>query len=370
MKRIFAVSFFILFLGACATPDTAFTTGSSEEIQAEREKQYTLTLQERYKEMRRLASVSHPILIKNAEICGDKVSDIYGFGVWNKPSLQKEYREIAENLYGLDDFVNVYITTPGSPAERAGINSGDKILSVNGKEIAPGKSAIKNFWTVLDKQEGEETTFTVSRNGQIRDYTVSPVTACDYPVYVGWNMGIVNAFADGKNIIVSQGMMRFAKADSELALVVSHELGHNVMSHINKKRVNAIGAGIVGLVIDAAIGGNGSITRGMMDMGAGAHSVAFEQEADYVGIYAMARAGYSTGNAAQFWRRMAAENDAKTINTGGTHPTSPERFIAIQKAHEEVSKKRASGAPLVPNLKEDGDSGLKTDDSAPYQALN
>ena len=40
-------------------------------------------------------------------------------------------------------------------------------------------------------------------------------------------------------------------------------------------------------------------------IGVAAFSQAFELEADYVGLYILARAGYPTKNAAAFWRKMA-----------------------------------------------------------------
>ena len=56
---------------------------------------------------------------------------------------------------------------------------------------------------------------------------------CSYPVRLV-NDQIINAFADGKNIIVTAGLMRFVESDDELALIVGHELAHNTMEHIQK----------------------------------------------------------------------------------------------------------------------------------------
>ena len=88
------------------------------------------------------------------------------------------------------------------------------------------------------------------------------------------------------------------------------------------------------------------------DQRVGCAGDAFEQEADYVGMYFMERAGYNSTGVADFWRRYAAESP-KSVSKRTTHPTSPERFIAIERTHREIAHKKAAGQPLIPNLKQE-----------------
>src|SRR5690606_38594427 len=146
---------------------------------------------------------------------------------------------------------------------------------------------------------------TIERNGETRSVMVVPVQACDFTVRLQQD-DVKNAYADGKNIVIYKGMMDFFKSDEELALVLSHELAHNSMKHIDAKKRNATLGGIIGLLVDvaAAAGGvntNGDFTRLAMNAGSGAYSVEFEQEADYVGLYFMAIAGYKIDDAPNFW---------------------------------------------------------------------
>lgn len=46
----------------------------------------------------------------------------------------------------------------------------------------------------------------------------------------------LNAWADGRNIVVTARMMRFAATDDELAFVVAHEMAHNLLGHAAKLR--------------------------------------------------------------------------------------------------------------------------------------
>ncbi len=141
-----------------------------------------------------------------------------------------------------------------------------------------------------------------------------PEAACDYPVLLD-KRDVVNAFADGNQIYITQGMLRFVDNPGELATVVAHELAHNMMGHRAAKETNMVAGAGVGLIFDilaAAAGVNtgGDFMRIGAEAGAGAFSQDFEAEADYVGVYLMARGGYDIDLAPNFWRRMAVIDPA------------------------------------------------------------
>lgn len=161
----------------------------------------------------------------------------------------------------------------------------------------------------------------------------------------------LNAYADGKKIVITTAMMDFAAKDEELANVVSHEYAHNIMRHVQSKQGNALLGTLAGMAIDAAIGGGGSAAANLGgSIGGGSYSVSFEQEADYVGLYIFARTGYDPNQAIQFWRKMSVANES-AIDHGVTHPTNPERFIAMKKTIAEINYKHENGLPLIPELK-------------------
>ncbi len=81
---------------------------------------------------------------------------------------------------------------------------------------------------------------------------------------------------------------------------------------------------------------------------AGAYSQDFEAEADYVGLYVMARAGYDFHDAVTVWRRMAV-NSPGAITMASDHPATSERFVALQAAIQEIDAKVAQGQKLLPN---------------------
>ena len=60
--------------------------------------------------------------------------------------------------------------TPGSPADLAGTEIGDKIVAVDGSEVATWN----DLGPLVQKSEGKEITVTVERNGEAMDLTLTP----------------------------------------------------------------------------------------------------------------------------------------------------------------------------------------------------
>jgi predicted Zn-dependent protease len=77
-----------------------------------------------------------------------------------------------------------------------------------------------------------------------------------------------------------------------------------------------------------------------------------EREADYVSLYIIAVAGYDYNAAPNFYRRLASADPGSIKKSfARTHPSSPERFIAMEKAVKEINDKKSKGLPLIPEEK-------------------
>lgn len=165
----------------------------------------------------------------------------------------------------------------------------------------------------------------------------------------------LNAVADGKKVTIYAGMMHFIENDDELAAIIGHELAHNLMDHRGAKMTNGMVGMLAGAIIEGAaatqgINSKGDITQSAMNMAMLAYSTDFEREADYVGLYIAARAGYNIRTAANYWRRLSVQ-EPDSENGGLTHPSNPERFVAMQKTLEEIEFKRKHRIALLPDMK-------------------
>jgi hypothetical protein len=73
-----------------------------------------------------------------------------------------------------------------------------------------------------------------------------------------------------------------------------------------------------------------------------------ESQADYVGLYLTARAGYDISGAGAFWRRLARDHGDPWYDRWD-HPSAAARSRALDAAREEIAAKIKAGAPLIPN---------------------
>ena len=357
LKAIIAFSVLGLFLsqvlvfGFVFGPKTKRTTIDRDLYAKELQKQQEIALKTLFSQEQRLNRVAFPLLLSGADINTTKVRPYLGIQYRNMPALPKDYRQAGARVYGMDDTLQIIEVVPESPADLAELKPGDKLVSLDGHPFPKGRKAIAKIPRFFKQclAAGQPSVISVLRDGEEMNLTVTPVNVSDFYVYILHTEEDFNAFADGKSIFLTSGILRFAQSDDELALIVGHELAHNVMTHMRTKTANYL----LGTILDIAAAAGGVDTQNAFGkIASQAHSKKFEQEADYVGLYIMARAGIEIQESADFWRRFAAEIP-KSIrrNFMSTHPSSPERFLAMEQTIEEIQLKREAGLPMVPEMK-------------------
>jgi hypothetical protein len=353
--RLPALIVLVAWLAACAGPDTDLPTIASGEIAAERKRQLSHQLQTYAAQTARLAHVAHRIMVANAEFCRAQVAPLAGFVAVTYREVPERMRTTARTVLNLDDSgATVISVVDGGPAARAGLKVGDVIRTLNG-EIVPGGEVDSTWLSERLTRWGRQTARVgVERQGKPLTIAVVPDMGCAHPVVLAMD-GKADAFTDGRRIVVHGGVLRIAQTDAELAAVVAHELAHITMAHIEKKITNQVTGAIGGALVDLALAAaridtGGAFTRELSSAGLQAYSVEFEKEADYVGAYYAARAGFDLSEAERFWRAMAQENP-RQILFAGSHPTSPERFLLMQRTREEIQWKRLRRQALRPETK-------------------
>jgi len=327
---------------------------TSDEVASERRKQQVLQIQHYFSQLARLHNVAYRLTSANRADCKEDVAPTLGFSALAPNELPGKYKALAIEALGLNEgTVSVVSVAEGGPAAKAGIASGDELVSLDGEPL-PSSNASEWIASFLKKSGEGQVRVELRRAGQSQTRVVSTVTTCSVPILLMPDEQS-NAFTDGRRIVIFSGILRVAQSDAELATVVGHELAHVTMGHLKKREQNKVAGAIGGAVVDiglAMVGLNtgGAFTRGFSNVGALAYATDFEREADYVGTYYVARAGYEISTAERFWRALAQENP-KQIVYAGLHPTSPERFLLMQKTSEEIADKRRRRVPLTPELK-------------------
>jgi len=304
-----------LVLAGCATPATQVGPEGAE-VDTEANLQLRMALEDQIAQERKIDGVVFRLMSAAAEFCGEQTTYDYGMVLANRNSFEGSRQALAATTFGLDDSVRVLSVLPGSPAAEAGLREGDSVLGIGGQAMQGGAGAVARANEAL-KKAGPAGTELALAGPNSRRVSIQPVAVCDYPVQV-MDTDKINAYADGARIRITRGMVWFAREETELALVISHELAHNVMGH-------------AGLFANAF-----------------ADKKSQEADADYVGLYIMARAGYAIEQAPLFWRRVAVAFPSM-IESSASHPLMPQRFVALKKATEEIRDKESRGLPLIPS---------------------
>jgi len=370
-----------LIMAGCAAPTMKVPPVTKYEQREEARKQIAMASRRTPLKMRKneknldpekwLNEIAYQIYRANAEFC-DKTRFISGFSWESRPYLYK-------GALG-DRAAYVLQVYEDSPAEKAGLKEGDRIIRINGHYLGTSGAGAKNMLENHFRQGGMTNQLVVDRGGtrkgapaELVEISVGQTRNCDYPVHIKPDSK-VNAYTDGKKIVFTTGLLKFADTSEELAFVLSHELAHIIEKHVDKSKANTfIGAGIgaavgaaLGVLLDAGLsrssGGKKKRTTnyaerlGTVGMAAGAikgrlaYSPEFEGEADYIGVYLMGRAGYELDNVAGFWRRMGAKHP-QAIMHSVTHQPTAKRFVAVEKAVREFQWKQSRGERLIPEKK-------------------
>lgn len=145
----------------------------------------------------------------------------------------------------------------------------------------------------------------------------------------------INAFVlPAGKVVFYTGLLELADSDDEVAAVMGHEVAHVIGRHAGERLsqniliTTGLVAAQVALDTDTPRGRN---TMAALGLGAVVgvqlpFSRQHEAEADEIGLYLMAEAGYDPRAAVTFWQRMEEQGGARPPAILSTHP-GPEQRI-------------------------------------------
>jgi Zn-dependent protease with chaperone function len=166
-------------------------------------------------------------------------------------------------------------------------------------------------------------------DGRTVPLTPKPGCVSDFRVEANEKPGAV---ADGRMILVNQGLVDFSPDDAELAAAIAHELAHNILRH--RARLDAAG-----------------VDRGLAKQ-FGRNARMFKQteiEADRLSVWLLAGAGYDPAAAARFWSRFG-QRKGRPLFQASTHPSWRDRVAALEAEAATIAAARMLGRPLHPPL--------------------
>lgn len=148
----------------------------------------------------------------------------------------------------------------------------------------------------------------------------------------------------GGKVAFYTGILNVCEDEAGVAVVMGHEVAHAIARHGNERMSQALAAQMGGLALSAALQNEPEQTQqlALSAYGIGSQVGALlpfsrlhESEADEMGLYFMAMAGYDPEEAPAFWERMSALSGGAPPEFLSTHPSHNTR---VQNLNEWMAK--------------------------------
>lgn len=216
------------------------------------------------------------------------------------------------------------------------IKLGEQVMEFQQKELAKKEKKMDEVTDATEYQRIRRIVKRISEVSHVPNFPYEPHLA---------EMDIANAWcAPGGKIMVYTGLWDKEKGlvqkgnEEELAAVLAHEIAHATARHVTERISRITTIQIAGSVAASAIAKGGSpkgsdlfeeiFTQGM-NIYVPSYSRSSESEADRVGLFYMAKAGYNPEAAIRVWERAAQKRGDKT-SIYASHPASGARAKALK----------------------------------------
>ena len=287
----------------------------------------------------RIADISWRIVSANVALCPDRATAI-GISLHNAAQYAPKHRAAAIDTFHFGDGLPAILAVAKmGPADRAGLRPDDRITAINDQQLEAARvnPAAKEDYAVVsdvmdrleDLPANQSLRLMVRRGDDIRSITIQPQAVCRSRVEVVPGSPI-NANSNGKVVQLYGKLVLWTKSDDELAIIIAHEMAHNILEHNQRIDQERIGVGVF-----TALGFAGSRLRDM------------EREADRYGLFLAARAGYDYHIGPSLWRRLSATTGLGGL-WGTTHPSGANRFKSNQTTVIEIDRQKVAGGDIAP----------------------
>jgi hypothetical protein len=294
---------FALSLG-CATPSPAQLPSALTELHAAD---------------RAVGLVGARLAAAGSDLCKTRVATL-GLVLDDAGRYATPWRDAAEKLVGSASAPAIIALVHGGAAQRAGVQVGDAITGIDGWTISPARN-VNRSEVVLDRIERvpppRPQVLHIARAGEALSLRVVPDWTCRTRFQVLAD-GQLQAKANGTRVEIGSELVRVVHGDDELAVILAHELAHNILDH--RARLAAAG-----------------VFRGRRSQTEGARlTYATEIEADRLAVYLSERAGFNLAAFGTVWARLGAGG-------GANHPPNARRSALLAGEIARVKEDRAAG---------------------------
>ncbi|MDB5674392.1 MAG: peptidase family protein [Sphingomonas bacterium] len=277
----------------------------------------------------RVADVGYRLTRAATPFCTERVP-LSGFVLHGIEQYGGTSREAARDAFRLGDKLAVLVVAHGSPAEAAGLRPGDTILAVNGSAVPPAiadpTARVQATARAIEQSPLPTLDIDVERDGRREAIAFAPDRGCATQFWVDPSPRLT-AEADGHEVEITSAYIERATDDAGLAIVLAHELAHNILHH--RVRLDRDGAHH-GLA--RYFGRSASLSREA------------ELDADRLSVPIIGCAGYALDDALAFRESLWRDKVADALFRAPDHPAARQRLDTIRQA---IARFRADPAPCA-----------------------
>lgn len=212
----------------------------------------------------RVADIAFRLAVAGHTRC-QQLEPTLGLVLQHLSQFEPSERAGLTNSYALDQGPGVIVVVPTGPT--AGVmEPGDVLLAIDGSALPPevglptrfdARVAHARADAVDDLLAANTAPFAITllRKGNVSTVRVIPLLACPSHVHLA-RSGQRNAYADGRHVFLTTGLLAKIHDDDELAFVIAHEMAHNILRHAAVMRSNSVKHGL-----GHTLGNSGRIVR-------------------------------------------------------------------------------------------------------------
>lgn len=267
---------------------------------------------------KRLGTIAERLAVANVDLC-DQRQPALGMILHSLRQYRESDWPTVKRVFGFRSAVAVEAVIAGGAAQQAGVGANDSVVAIGGQTFPtvatggakPTSADRDRALAIIDAlPQGQPVPITFDRSGNVAQSVLTPRPSCRsrFEIVVGNGY---DAQADGTNVQLGEKFFE-GMSDDDIAVVVSHELAHNILRHRARLEAAGVKWGIL-----SEFGKNAALFRKT------------EDQADLLGMYLLRNAGYDPHLAVQFWRKDGAQFDGGILRSR-THGSSKARALAIE----------------------------------------
>ncbi len=261
----------------------------------------------------RLAAIAEPLLQANSQFCRLRMP-LTGMVLHSRDQYRSS---IADGAFS-NGTIAVAGVVPGSPADAAGIRSGDGVVSIGAAravDMVPRDGAPLRdtaLAILANAADDDGLSLSLARDGREVSVTLNPPEGCRALVEIRASDSLA-ARSDGRVIQIDYALAEVA-SEQELAVVFAHELAHLVLEHRRRLEAAGVEKGFFG-----EFGKNQRLNRQV------------EVEADRMSVHLLANAGYDPAIAPAFWRSSLGRRAGGGVLRSSTYPSPEARAQLLER---------------------------------------